>query len=175
METVWWVFKTLYDKGLIYEDYKVVNYSWRLSTPYSNFEATLDDAYRMRQDPSVVVTFKLDGEDTNVLAWTTTPWTLPSNMALAVSPEITYAKIKNGDGHTYVVAKSLIDEHFKEGEYETLAEFSGSELVGKTYQPLLPYFADKKSEGSFRILSADFVSDEDGTGIVHIAPAYGED
>ena len=175
METVWWVFKTLYDKGLIYEDYKVVHYSWRLSTPYSNFEATLDDAYRMRQDPSVVVTFKLDGEDTNVLAWTTTPWTLPSNMALAVSPEITYAKIKNGDGSIYVMAKSLVDQHFKEGEYETLAEFSGSELVGKTYQPLLPYFGDKKSEGAFRILSADFVSDEDGTGIVHIAPAYGED
>ncbi|MCB0211814.1 MAG: isoleucine--tRNA ligase [Anaerolineae bacterium] len=175
METVWWVFKTLYDKGLIYEDYKVVHYSWRLSTPYSNFEATLDDAYRMRQDPSVVVTFKLDDEDTKVLAWTTTPWTLPSNMALAVSPEITYAKIKNGDGTTYVLAKSLVEQHFKEGEYETLAEFSGSELVGKSYQPLLPYFADKKSEGSFRILSADFVSDEDGTGIVHIAPAYGED
>ncbi|MCB9078293.1 MAG: isoleucine--tRNA ligase [Anaerolineaceae bacterium] len=175
METVWWVFKSLYDKGLIYEDYKVVHYSWRLSTPYSNFEATLDDAYRMRQDPSVVVMFKLDGEDTQVLAWTTTPWTLPSNMALAVSPEITYAKIKNGDGNTYVMAKSLLDQHFKEGEYETLAEFSGSELVGKTYQPLLPYFDDKKGEGAFRILSADFVSDEDGTGIVHIAPAYGED
>jgi isoleucyl-tRNA synthetase len=175
METVWWVFKSLYDKGLIYEDYKVVHYSWRLSTPYSNFEATLDDAYRERQDPSVVAKFQVEGEETQILAWTTTPWTLPSNMALAVSPEITYVKIKHGDGSTYVLAKSLLDQHFKAGEYETIEEFSGAALAGKSYRPLLPYFADKKAEGAFRVLSANFVSDEDGTGIVHIAPAFGED
>ncbi|MDX1522377.1 MAG: isoleucine--tRNA ligase, partial [Anaerolineae bacterium] len=175
METVWWVFKTLWEKGLIYQDYKVVHYSWRLSTPYSNFEATLDDAYRERQDPSVVVRFRLDDEDTELLAWTTTPWTLPSNLALAVSPEITYNKVKNGDGGTYVVAKSLVDQHFKEGEYEVVEAFGGEKLVGKRYQPLLPYFTDKKAEGAFQILSEDFVSDSDGTGIVHLAPAYGEE
>ena len=175
METVWWVFKTLWEKGLIYKDYKVVHYSWRLSTPYSNFEATLDDAYRERQDPSVVVRFQLDDEDAKVLAWTTTPWTLPSNMALAVSPEITYAKVKNGDGSHYVVAKNLVEQHFKEGEYDIVEEFTGERLVGKRYSPLLPYFADKKDEGAFQILSGDFISDSDGTGIVHMAPAFGED
>ncbi len=175
METVWWVFKTLWEKGLVYRDYKVVHYSWRLSTPYSNFEATLDDAYRERQDPSVVVKFQLDDEDTKVLAWTTTPWTLPSNLALAVSPDITYTKVKNGDGTNYVLAKSLLGQHFKEGEYEVVEEFNGDRLVGKRYQPLLPYFADKKEEGAFQILSGEFVSDSDGTGIVHMAPAFGED
>lgn len=175
METVWWIFKTLYDKGLIYEDYKVVHYSWRLSTPYSNFEATLDDAYRERQDPSVVVTFKLDDDEAHLLAWTTTPWTLPSNMALAVSPEITYVKVKDGAGKIYILAKNLLADHFKEGEFETLAEFGGGELVGKTYQPLLPYFGDKKADGAFRVIGGDFVSDTDGTGVVHIAPAFGED
>jgi isoleucyl-tRNA synthetase len=175
MESVWWVFKTLWEKGLIYQDYKVVHYSWRLATPYSNFEATLDDAYRERQDPSVIVKFKLDNEDSYILAWTTTPWTLPANMALAVSPEITYAKIKSDDDIIYVLAKSLLDEHFKRGEYDVVAEFSGAKLVGQTYQPLLPYFSDKKTEGAFRVISGDFVSDTDGTGIVHIAPAFGED
>jgi len=175
METVWWVFKTLYDKGLIYQDYKVVHYSWRLATPYSNFEATLDDAYRERQDPSVVVKFKLRDEDSHILAWTTTPWTLPSNMALAVSPEITYVNIKTEDNSRYILAKSLLDQHFKEDSYETLSEFTGDHLAGKPYEPLLPYFSQKRDEGAFRILSGDFVSDSDGTGIVHIAPAYGED
>ena len=175
METVWWVFKTLWEKGLIYKDYKVVHYSWRLSTPYSNFEATLDDAYRERQDPSVVVRFQLAEEDAQILAWTTTPWTLPSNMALAVSPDVTYVKVKQGSEGTYIVAKNLVDKHFKNDDTQVLAEFGGNELVGQRYQPLLPYFTAKKAEGAFRVLSADFVSDTDGTGIVHIAPAFGED
>jgi isoleucyl-tRNA synthetase len=175
IEAVWWVFKTLHEKGLIYRDYKVVHYSWRLATPYSNFEATLDDAYRERQDPSVVVKFKVEGEDTHILAWTTTPWTLPSNMALAVSPKVDYAKVKNSDGNVYILAKRLVETHLKEGENEILAEFGGDALVGKVYQPLFPYFRDKKAEGAFQIVSGDFVSDSDGTGVVHIAPAFGED
>ncbi len=175
METIWWVFKTLYEKDLIYRDYKVVHYSWRLSTPYSNFEATLDDAYRERQDPSVVVKFQLEDEESKLLAWTTTPWTLPSNMGLAVSPDVTYVKLKTGEGETYILAKNLLDQHFKDGAYEVLAEFGGEALVGKSYQPLLPYFSAQKAEGAFRIIQGDFVSDTDGTGIVHLAPAFGEE
>ena len=175
MESVWWVFKRLWDEGLVYQDYKVVHYSWRLSTPYSNFEATLDDAYRERQDPSVVVKFQLDDDDAQILAWTTTPWTLPSNMALAVHPELTYTRLTHDDGSHYIVAEALVDAHFKEGEYTVFGALKGSDLVGRRYQPLLPYFGAMKDEGAFKVLGADFVSAEDGTGIVHIAPAFGED
>ncbi len=175
METVWWVFKTLWEKGLIYKDYKVVHYSWRLSTPYSNFEATLDDAYRERQDPSIVVNFKLDDDEANLLAWTTTPWTLPSNMALAVHPELVYSKLTNSDGHTYILAKALVEEHFKAGDYHLVADFKGEALIGRKYQPLFPYFAHLKDDGAFKIIGANFVSADDGTGVVHIAPAFGED
>ncbi|MEM7034199.1 MAG: isoleucine--tRNA ligase [Chloroflexota bacterium] len=175
MESVWWVFKRLWDEGLIYQDYKVVHYSWRLSTPYSNFEATLDDAYRERQDPSVVVKFQLEDDDAKILAWTTTPWTLPSNMALAVNPELNYMRLSNGDGHTYILASDLVEAHFKEGDYTVLGEVKGDTLVGKQYQPLLPYFSDKATEGAFRVIPAEYVSAEDGTGIVHMAPAFGEE
>jgi len=112
---VWWVFRQLWDRGLIYRDYKVVHYSWRLSTPYSNFEATLDDAYREREDPAVVARFKLEDDDCHLLAWTTTPWTLPSNMALAVGPEITYCQVQcqeNGRETRYILAKQLVSEWF---------------------------------------------------------------
>ncbi len=180
MESVWWAFKQLWDRGLIYEDYKVVHFSWRLGTPLSNFEATLDDAYRERTDPSVTVKFRLDGEEvpTYILAWTTTPWTLPSNMALAVSAEINYVLLeRHEDGHPvrYIVGERLLEQHFEPGSYTILAKFKGDALENRTYEPLLPYFKDKKAQGAFRVHVADFVSDEDGTGIVHIAPAFGED
>lgn len=178
METMWWVFKQLWERGLIYEDYKVVHYSWRLSTPVSNFEATLDDAYRDREDPAVIAKFKLDDEHCFLLAWTTTPWTLPSNMALAVNPIIPYCKVRytrDGEEACYVVARELVGEIFPEGEYEVESELAGGELVGRTYQPLMDYFASLKGAGAFRIVAADFVSAEEGTGIVHMAPAFGED
>ncbi len=178
MESVWWAFKQLWEAGLIYRDYKVVHYSWRLSTPYSNFEATLDDAYREREDPAVVVPFRLDGEEVSLLAWTTTPWTLPSNMALAVGPDTTYCRVRSVHGGReadYVVAKARVHDWFPRGTYELVAEFEGRALAGQRYRPLLPYFAHLKGEGAFAVLTADFVSTEEGTGIVHLAPAFGED
>ena len=174
MESVWWVFKRLWDQDLIYRDHKVVHYSWRLSTPYSNFEATLDDAYRERQDPSVVISFELEGEDAHLLAWTTTPWTLPSNMALAVNPDLTYVKVTDEKG-TFILARDQLENHFDQDNVTIIKEALGSTLIGRRYQPILPYFADKALEGAFKVLGADFVSAEDGTGIVHLAPAFGED
>lgn len=177
METVWWVFKRLWEMGLIYQDYKVVHYSWRLATPLSNFEATLDDAYRERLDPAVTVKFKLDDEDCHILAWTTTPWTLPSNMALAVNPDMMYCRVRTeeaGEKACYVLARDLA-RFILHDPYEIDDEFDGAQLVGRTYQPLLPYFADLKGEDAFRIIRGDFVSSEEGTGVVHIAPAFGED
>jgi isoleucyl-tRNA synthetase len=177
METVWWVFKRLWDMGLIYEDYQVVHYSWRLETALSNFEATLDDAYRERRDPAVVVKFKLEGEDSQLLAWTTTPWTLPSNMALAVNPEMVYCRVRKeqaGRESNYVLAKELV-RFVMNGAYQIESEFDGGQLVGRTYEPLMPYFSRLKDEGAFRIIGGAFVSGDEGTGIVHIAPAFGED
>jgi isoleucyl-tRNA synthetase len=187
MEAVWWAFKQLWDRGLVYQDYKVVHFSWRLGTPLSNFEATLDDAYRERTDPSVVARFQLkggfapSGQDSApayILAWTTTPWTLPSNMGLAVNPEITYSLVEREEGgqsSRYILADSLLEQHFKKGSYTILERFPGARLVGRSYEPLFPYFAEKAAEGAFRVHAAAFVSAEDGTGIVHIAPAFGED
>ena len=174
MESVWWVFKRLWDQGLVYRDYKVVHYSWRLSTPYSNFEATLDDAYRERQDPSVVVGFQLEEDDARLLAWTTTPWTLPSNMALAVHPDLVYLRVGDERG-SFIVAKDRVETHFEEGRFTVLEEFKGDALIGRRYRPLLPYFAARGDEGAFRVVAGDFVSADDGTGIVHLAPAFGED
>jgi isoleucyl-tRNA synthetase len=180
MESVMWAFKTLYDKGLIYEGYRVVPYSWAVETPLSNFETRMDNSYRMRQDPSVTVQFKLDkdidGKPTYVLAWTTTPWTLPSNLALAVGPDIDYALIEK-DGEHYLIAQARAAAYAKEfGEFEPLKIIKGKDLEGLTYEPLFPYFSDRKeSENAFRILVADYVSVEDGTGIVHQAPGFGEE
>jgi isoleucyl-tRNA synthetase len=174
-ESILWVFKTLYDKGLIYEGSKVVPYCYRCETPLSNFETKVDDAYRMRQDPSVTIRFKtLEEENTYFLAWTTTPWTLPSNLALAVGPEIEYVKFKHTDGCNYYIAKELLpafDKIFPEPEI--LETLKGTDLDGRGYEPLFPYFAGH--ENAFKILLADYVSCDDGTGIVHQAPAFGED
>ncbi len=175
MESVWWVFKELWNKSLVYEGKKVVPFSYRLGTPLSNFEANQN--YKMTQDPSVFIKFKIENtESTYILAWTTTPWTLPSNMALATGPEIDYVKVKHTDGNEYYLAHALLNSVFKDNtEYEILENLKGTDLKGLTYIPLFDYFKEKKEEGAFKVINADYVSTQDGTGIVHIAPAFGEE
>lgn len=173
MESVMWAFKTLYDKGLIYQGFRVLPYSWAEHTPLSNQETRLDDSYKMRQDPALTVTMPITSgelEGANALAWTTTPWTLPSNLALAVHPDTIYAHIKVGD-ERYLLAENLVSGYFD--DYEVLSTHSGSELEGLSYKPIFDYFRDQP--GAFKILNADYVTTEDGTGIVHQAPAFGED
>ena len=174
MESIWWVFKQLWDKGLIYEGYKILPYCPRCSTPLSNFEA--NQGYMEVTDPAITVRFKAVGEkNTYYLAWTTTPWTLPSNMALAVGSNIDYVKIKDGEDY-YILAKSRLSFYYKNSEdYEMVEELKGESLLDKHYLPLFPYFQELKSEGAFRVVTADYVSTEDGTGIVHTAPGFGED
>ena len=173
MESVWWVFKQLWDKGLVYEGFKVMPYSAKLGTPLSNFEA--GENYHEVDDPALTVAFPLEEDPkVSILAWTTTPWTLPSNLALLVGPDIDYVEIKTESGKHYILAKSRLEEHFKEIDYETVKEMKGSELVGKRYQPLFNYFANMKSEGAFRVIAEETVSLDDGTGVVHAAPAFGE-
>ncbi len=178
MESVMWAFKELFDKGLIYEAYRVMPYSWAAETPLSNFEIRLDDSTRPRQDPALTIAFDLvpaDGDPAplQILAWTTTPWTLPSNLALAVGPEVTYAIIVV-DGRHYVIGEEALTTYAAEfGDAEVVSTMSGSDLVGRTYTPLFDYFADRTD--AFRILSADFVDTSEGTGIVHMAPGFGED
>ncbi len=183
MESVMWAFKQLWDKGLIYEAYRVMPYSWGAQTPLSNFEIRLDDATRPRQDPALTVAFELDPVDGDpgplkVLAWTTTPWTLPSNLALAVGPEIDYVVVTTPDGDHVVLAEEAVARYGRElspdgGEVEPVARMTGADLVGRTYRPLLPYFADHPD--AFRILGDAFVGTGDGTGVVHMAPGFGED
>jgi isoleucyl-tRNA synthetase len=174
MESVWWVFKTLWDKGLIYEGYKVMPYSWRLGTPLSNFEANMD--YRKVQDPAVTIGFPVLGDESTVLlAWTTTPWTLPSNMALCVGEDIPYVKARvAGDANTYVLAEALLQATLCD-EAEVIERCTGKDLVGLQYLPLWDHYADARSEGAFRVVSDDYVTTDSGTGIVHQAPAFGED
>jgi len=174
MESIWWVFKTLWDKELIYVSKKVVAFSPRLSTPLSNFEVNL--GYKDTQDPSVTIKFKaLDEPDTYFLAWTTTPWTLISNLALAVHPDLTYVRVRKGDDVFYL-AKDLLGQTLGEDSAAGIeAEMPGRDLEGKAYEPLFPYFADKEAEGAFRVVLGDYVSTEAGTGIVHTAPSFGED
>ncbi|MEY2775055.1 MAG: hypothetical protein RL218_280, partial [Actinomycetota bacterium] len=165
-------FKTLYDKGLIYMGFRVLPYSWALETPLSNTETRMDDAYKQVQDPALTVAFTLEDGD-KILAWTTTPWTLPSNLALAVAPDVTYVRVRH-DGSVYVLAKERLAAYERELEgAEVVGEIEGSALVGRKYQPLFPYFADQPN--AFRILSGDFVTTADGTGVVHMAPGFGED
>ena len=174
MESIWWVFKTLWDKGLVYEGYRTVPYCPRCTTPLSNFET--NQGYEDVQDPAITVRFKVDGQpDTYILAWTTTPWTLPSNMALAVGKDIVYVRVRDGKD-TYVLAKDRVGSYYKKGApFEVTAEMPGSALVGLGYEPLFPYFAGHKTKGAFRVIVGAFVSTEDGTGVVHIAPGFGED
>ena len=170
MESVWWVFGQLWKKGLIYEGEKVVAYSPKLGSPLSNFEANLN--YKDIDDPAVTVKFELaDESGTHFLAWTTTPWTLPSNLALAVHPKLKYSLVKK-ENEQFWVATSLVEKQFGE-EVEIMKTAQGKDLVGTKYKPLFPWFKDH--EGAFQVLSADYVSAEDGTGIVHQAPNFGED
>jgi isoleucyl-tRNA synthetase len=187
MESVIWAFKQLYDKGLAYEGFRVLPYCWNDETPLSNHELRMDDdVYQQRQDQSVTVTFPLVGEKAEslgltgveALAWTTTPWTLPTNAALAVGPEVTYAVVRSSDGvHQYLLAADTVGAYAKElgEESEVTATFTGAELAGVRYDPLFDYYLDEYGEHAFQLLVADYVATGEGTGIVHQAPAYGED
>ncbi len=177
MESVWWVFRQLWDKGLVYRDFKVMPYSWGAATPLSNFEANLD--YRDTDDPSVTV--QVRGRRIErarwrsgdwLLIWTTTPWTLPGNLAVAVGPEIEYVRVDEGDNH-YWIAESRVAEYWKEPP-SIGARAKGSDLVGVGYQPPFDYFGEERDRGAFRVLASETVTTEDGTGLVHMAPAYGE-
>ena len=178
MESVWWAFKTLYEKGLIFEGRKVLMYDTKFSTPVSKAEVTMDnDAYQEVTDPSVFVKFKVVSEGelqgAYLLAWTTTPWTLPANLVLAVNEKLTYGLYQVGEDKIVTLVKTAAEVF--EGEYELLKEFSGAELVGLEYQPLMENFSrEERQKDTYHVLTAEYVSDEDGTGIVHIAPAYGE-
>lgn len=175
MESVWWVFKQLYEMGLVYEGHKVMPFSAKLGTPLSNFEAS--DNYKDVDDPALTVAFQLlDEPSTSFLAWTTTPWTLVSNLALMVGNDILYAKVKEkATGHQYILAKDRLQAYEKDPSlYEVIETFQGASLVGKRYKPLFEYFHNRAELGAFRVITDDSVSIEEGTGIVHAAPAFGE-
>ena len=207
METIWWVFKQLWNQGRVYKSHRIMPYSWKLSTPLSNFEAGSN--YKDVQDPTVtvrtpVVAFGADrisdlksqisdvggqisklqalkdaGTTIYLLIWTTTPWTLPENLMMCAGAKIDYVAVRDVTDDKkpiYIMAKARLPHIFKkEEQYELVAEFKGTELKGTEYEPIFPYFADKKAEGAFRVLNDDYVTTDDGVGIVHIAPAYGED
>jgi isoleucyl-tRNA synthetase len=177
MESVWWVFKQLWDKDLIYQGTRVVPFSTALGTVLSNFEAGQN--YQDVQDPAITALFKIinddeNEEDTYIAAWTTTPWTLPSNLCLCAGADIDYVLVEDADKKIYM-AKAAIEHYGKKRDYKILKELKGSELKGKRYEPLFPYFSHFASEGSFQILNDDYVTTDAGTGIVHIAPGFGED
>ena len=175
MESVWWAFKRLYEEGKIYEGEKILVYCTKDATPISKSEVAMENSYQMDTDPSLFVYFKLEDEDEYLLAWTTTPWTLPANMVLAVNQDVDYSLVAYGDKKFYVasdrVEKVMTDEKHQPLEYSIVKTIKGSELVGKRFEPLF----ENRGPAAHKILHADFVTIEDGTGIVHIAPAYGED
>ena len=178
METVWWIFSELWRKGLIYQGKKVVPYSWRLTAPLSNFEASQN--YKSVQDPAITILLPLEkSPEEAFVAWTTTPWTLPANLALAVNEKFTYVKVpvKNPGKIKFVwILQDRLPDFAKELEIEQISgSKTGAELVGLQYEPLFSFYAEKKSQGAFRVIGGDFVSHTDGTGIVHMAPAFGED
>ena len=175
MESVIWALKQLYDKGLLYKDFKVNPYDWKLGTVLSNSEASSE--YQDIVDDTVTVWFELENGD-RAIAWTTTPWTLPANSALAVNPNMKYVRMKHSDGHVYVLAESRLKAYEKIfADSENLGTVSGSDLIGMHYTPLFDYYANMHNEFKklHTVIGADYVSDGDGTGIVHIAPAFGED
>ena len=175
MESVWWAFKRLYEEGKIYEGEKILIYCTKDATPISKSEVAMENSYQIDTDPSLFVYFKLEDEDEYLLAWTTTPWTLPANMVLAVNQDVDYSLVAYGDKKFYVasdrVEKVMTDEKHQPLEYSIVKTIKGSELVGKRFEPLF----ENRGPAAHKILNADFVTTEDGTGIVHIAPAYGED
>ena len=175
MESVWWAFKRLYEEGKIYEGEKILIYCTKDATPISKSEVAMENSYQIDTDPSLFVYFKLEDEDEYLLAWTTTPWTLPANMVLAVNRDVDYSLVAYGDKKFYVasdrVEKVMTDEKHQSLEYSIIKTIKGSELIGKRFEPLF----ENRGPAAHKILHADFVTTEDGTGIVHIAPAYGED
>ena len=189
METIWWVFKQLWNQNRVYKSHRIMPYSWKLSTPLSNFEAGSN--YKDVQDPTVTcrvratsvaseeLRAKSEGSVLYFLIWTTTPWTLPSNLAICAGAKLDYVAVRDltDDARpVYVMAKARLPFIFKKEEmYEIVWEGKGEELKGSEYEPIFPHFADKKAEGAFRITNDDYVTTDDGVGLVHIAPAYGED
>ncbi|WP_039455302.1 isoleucine--tRNA ligase [Candidatus Jidaibacter acanthamoebae] len=179
MESVLWAFKALYDKGLLYESQRVLPYSWACETPVSDFETRMDNSYREKSSKAITVTLKLksvprklSGKSCKLVIWTTTPWTLPSNLAAAVGEDIDYSCVEKAGEH-YIIASTLLHKYEKELGNNVVLEIKGKELVGLQYEPLFKYFANH--ENAFRVLAGSFVTTEDGTGIVHIAPGFGED
>jgi isoleucyl-tRNA synthetase len=183
MESVWWVFRQMFDKGLIYEGYKVVPYSTGLSTALSNFEANLN--YKTVQDPAITVAFPItEKPGVSLLAWTTTPWTLPSNLGLAVHQDADYVRVREknpAEGKTrqeFILAKALWKAPFgkdAEKNFEIAEEMAGKSLLGLHYEPLFPFFQEKAKEGAFKVIHSDHVTMDSGVGIVHMAPAFGEE
>ncbi|MFD0820010.1 isoleucine--tRNA ligase, partial [Micromonospora zhanjiangensis] len=184
MESVMWAFKTLHDKGLVYEGFRVLAYCWRCETPLSNTETRMDDVYRDRHDPTLTVWFQLTADASapeplrgpvRLGVWTTTPWTLPSNLALAVGPDIEYAVLERA-GERYVVGAARVEAYAKELDgFERVGTVSGRDLVGRRYTPLYDFLVSRAGDNAYQVLGAEFVTTEDGTGIVHLAPAFGED
>jgi isoleucyl-tRNA synthetase len=174
MESVWWVFNECFKKGLIYQGTKVVPFSTALGTPLSNFEANLN--YQDVQDPAVTVLFKMKDEDAYLAAWTTTPWTLPSNLALCVNADVDYVRAKDEKRNIEIYfAKERLEYYQRENNLVEVATVKGADLKGKKYEPLFEYFKDLHADGCFQVLTDDYVTTTDGTGIVHQAPAFGED
>ena len=191
MESIWWVVKSLWEKGMLYEGHYILPFCPRCSTVLSNHELSLG-GYKNVWDPAITLRFKIvrapkaiDDPDmangrTYFLAWTTTPWTLPSNLGLTMGPNIDYVKVRDGDDY-YILAESRLSAYYKSpDEYKIIWHHKGSEFIGTKYEPLFPYFKNLAvngdgSDGAFRVFNGDFVSTEDGTGIVHTAPGFGED
>lgn len=175
MESVWWAFKELYEKGKIYEGEKILVYCTKDATPISKSEVAMENSYQMDTDPSVFVYFKLEDVDEHLLVWTTTPWTLPANVAVAVHDDIEYSLVQYGDKKFYIatnaIERVMQDEKHQPLEFRVLGTVKGAELVGKRYEPLF----ENRGPDAHKVLRADFVTADDGTGIVHQAPAYGED
>jgi isoleucyl-tRNA synthetase len=174
MESVMWAFKTLHDKNLVYEGFRVLAYCFRCETPLSNTETRMDDVYRDRTDPALTVLFQLDSGE-KVAVWTTTPWTLPSNLALAVGPDIEYAVMEK-DGEKVLLGAARVPAYARELEgFERVGTVLGRDLVGRRYAPLFDYLVEQAGPNAYQVLGADYVSTEDGTGVVHQAPAFGEE
>ena len=172
MESVMWLFSEIYKKDLIYKGNRISLYCPRCSTPLSNFEIAMDNSYKDVEDPAISIKFKLTNRDAYILAWTTTPWTLPANLALAVNKDELYSEIKVNN-ENLILAKTRIETVLSDQPFEIVKEFKGEELLGLTYEPLYQYF--ETTQNDYKIYHADFVSMTDGTGIVHIAPGFGED
>jgi isoleucyl-tRNA synthetase len=174
MESVWWVFKQLWDKDLIYRGTKVVPFSTALQTALSNFEAGSN--YQSVQDPAITVLVKLVDQPLYLAIWTTTPWTLPSNLGICINPDIDYVQVHDSERQLdFIMARPRYEEYAKQHPLELIATIDAQALVGQRYEPIFPYFADRAEQGAFRVFADEFVTLEDGTGLVHMAPAFGED